>query len=149
MPNLICLRERGGGVSVLIPTPEALKTMTLEEIAEKDCGGKPWRIVDASHLPTDRTFRDAWTDDLPSETVDVDMAKARDIHMDRIREKRTEKLGELDVAFMRAVETGAEEEQQTIAKQKQRLRDLPKQFDLTTANSPEELSALIPGDLSF
>jgi hypothetical protein len=50
-----------GGVVVVIPTPEALKTMTIEEIAAKDVPeGKPYQIVDVSDIPTDRTFRDAW-----------------------------------------------------------------------------------------
>jgi hypothetical protein len=50
-----------GGVSVMTPMPEALKTMTIEEIAIKDVPiGKPYKIVDVSDIPTDRTFRNAW-----------------------------------------------------------------------------------------
>jgi hypothetical protein len=50
-----------GGVAVLIPTPEALQTMTIEEIAAKDVpAGKPFKIVDISDIPSDRTFRNAW-----------------------------------------------------------------------------------------
>ena len=50
-----------GGVAIVIPTPEALETMTIEEIAAKDVpAGKEFKIVDATDIPTDRTFRDAW-----------------------------------------------------------------------------------------
>ena len=50
-----------GGVSILIPTPEYLETHTIEELAAKDVpAGKPYQIVDASDIPTDRTFRNAW-----------------------------------------------------------------------------------------
>ena len=50
-----------GGVAVVIPTPEALTSHTIEEIAAKDVpAGKPYKIVDASEIPTDRTFRSAW-----------------------------------------------------------------------------------------
>ena len=50
-----------GGVSVMTPMLEALETMTIEEIAIKDVPtGKPYKIVDASDIPTDRTFRNAW-----------------------------------------------------------------------------------------
>jgi len=50
-----------GGVAILIPTPEALETMTIEEIAAKDVpAGKEFKIVDDTNIPTDRTFRDAW-----------------------------------------------------------------------------------------
>ena len=50
-----------GGVSIVIPTPEALETMTIEEIAAKDVpAGKEYKIVDVSEIPEDRTFRNAW-----------------------------------------------------------------------------------------
>ena len=48
-----------GGVSIVIPAPEC--GLTIEEIAAKDVPeGKPYKIVDASDIPTDRTFRNAW-----------------------------------------------------------------------------------------
>jgi hypothetical protein len=50
------------GVAIIIPAPEALETMTIEEIAAKDVPeGKEYHIVDVSEIPTDRTFRNAWT----------------------------------------------------------------------------------------
>lgn len=50
-----------GGVAIVIPAPEALETMTIEEIAAKDVpAGKPYKIVDTADVPTDRTFRNAW-----------------------------------------------------------------------------------------
>ena len=42
-------------------TPEYLETHTIEELAAKDVpSGKPYKIVDVSDIPTDRTFRNAW-----------------------------------------------------------------------------------------
>jgi hypothetical protein len=50
-----------GGVVIIIPAPEYLETHTIEELAAKDVPeGKPYKIVDVSDIPTDRTFRDAW-----------------------------------------------------------------------------------------
>ena len=50
-----------GGVSILIPTPEYMAEHTIEELAAKDVPqGKPFKIVDVSDIPTDRTFRNAW-----------------------------------------------------------------------------------------
>jgi hypothetical protein len=47
-----------GGVAVIIPAECGL---TIEQIAAKDVPvGKPYKIVDASEIPTDRTFRNAW-----------------------------------------------------------------------------------------
>jgi hypothetical protein len=51
-----------GGVCVIIPTPDYMLTHTIEELAAKDVPpGKPYEIIDVSELPSDRTFRDAWT----------------------------------------------------------------------------------------
>ena len=48
-----------GGVSVIIPADCGL---TIEEIAAKDVPtGKPYKIVDVSEIPTDRSKREAWT----------------------------------------------------------------------------------------
>jgi len=50
-----------GGVAIIIPTPEYLETHTIEELAAKDVPeGKPYKIVDVTDIPEDRTFRNAW-----------------------------------------------------------------------------------------
>jgi hypothetical protein len=47
-----------GGVAIIIPADCGL---TIEEIAAKDVpDGKPYKIVDVTDIPEDRTFRDAW-----------------------------------------------------------------------------------------
>ena len=49
-----------GGVAVIIPAAEC--GLTIEEIAAKDVpAGKPYKIVDVSDIPEDRTFRAAWS----------------------------------------------------------------------------------------
>jgi len=49
-----------GGVSVIVPAPNC--GLSIEEIARKDVpAGKPYQIVDVSEVPSDRTFRGAWT----------------------------------------------------------------------------------------
>lgn len=60
----IIYKNLDGSVAVIHPTPEALEFMTIEEIALKDVPtGLPFAIVEDSEIPTDRTFRDAWTVD--------------------------------------------------------------------------------------
>jgi hypothetical protein len=50
-----------GGVDIVIPTPEYLETNSIEELASNVVPvGKPYKIVDVSDIPSDRTFRDAW-----------------------------------------------------------------------------------------
>lgn len=61
MTQRIIYPNDDGGVSILIPTPEYLTEHTIEELAAKDVpAGKPYKIVDVSDIPEDRTFRDAW-----------------------------------------------------------------------------------------
>ncbi len=95
--------------------------------------------------PGDRGFRDAWKRGVAG--VDVDMPKARVIHMDRIRVARDKQLNELDKQTLKAVGQGDAAEQARIEAEKQRLRDLPQTFDLTNASTPEALAALWPTDL--
>jgi hypothetical protein len=48
-----------GGVAIIIPAAEC--GLTIEQIAAKDVpAGVPYQIVDASDIPSDRTFRNAW-----------------------------------------------------------------------------------------
>ena len=48
-------------VSIIVPSPEALQSMTIEQIALKDVpANTAYKIVDVSEIPTDRTFRNAW-----------------------------------------------------------------------------------------
>jgi hypothetical protein len=56
-----------GGVSVIIPADCGL---SIEQIAAKDVpAGKPFKIVEASDIPSDRTFRAAWTADFSEVTA--------------------------------------------------------------------------------
>lgn len=48
-----------GGVAIIIPAHDC--GLTIEQIAAKDVpAGVPYSIVDASDIPSDRTFRNAW-----------------------------------------------------------------------------------------
>lgn len=65
--NRIIYSNDDSGVSIIIPTPEALQKMTIQEIAIKRVPiGKPFKIVDVSDIPSDRTFRNAWEADMSS-----------------------------------------------------------------------------------
>ena len=62
--NRIIFKNDQGGVSVIIPTQEALDAHGLEAIAIKDVpSGKKFKLVDAADIPSDRSERDAWTVD--------------------------------------------------------------------------------------
>jgi|TARA_R110001592_G_scaffold20525_1_gene83248 hypothetical protein len=49
-----------GGVSVIVPSDNC--GLSVEEIARKDVpSGKAYQIVDVADVPSDRSFRNAWT----------------------------------------------------------------------------------------
>jgi len=59
MNKRIIYTKPEGGIAILIPAAEC--GLTIEEIATKDVpAGLQYFIVDASEIPTDRTFRNAW-----------------------------------------------------------------------------------------
>ena len=58
-PRIIYPTPEGGVAIIIIPAPDC--GLTIEEIAAKDVpAGAPYRVVDVSTIPTDRTFRAAW-----------------------------------------------------------------------------------------
>jgi hypothetical protein len=62
--NRIIYNQDNGVVAVIIPTPEAIEQHGIQAIAIKDVpAGKPFKIVDAADIPSDRSDRDAWTVD--------------------------------------------------------------------------------------
>lgn len=123
-----------GGVAVIIPTDDC--GLTIEQIAAKDVpAGIPFKIVDVSAIPSDRTFRNAW-EHCPVNGTKVNTAKAKAIHLDRLRELRSPKLAALDIAYQRADELGDAQGKRDLAAKKQALRDV------TKAVLPDDLSAL-------
>jgi len=65
----------------------------------------------------------------------IDIDKAKDITKDRLRQERKPLLEAQDIAFQRALESGADTS--AIVAEKQRLRDITKLVD--NANTVEEL----------
>jgi len=70
--------------------------------------------------------------------ITIDINKAREITKERLRAERKPLLEEQDVAFQRALESGADTT--AIVAEKQRLRDITMLCD--TATSIEDLKAI-------
>ena len=97
-------------------------------------------VRDASSLtvPTDRTFRGAWA--FNEAVIEVDMAKAKDIHKDNLRAERKPRLEALDVSYMKALEAGSGAAD--IAAKKKTLRDITADAKIADASTPDALKAL-------
>jgi hypothetical protein len=134
---LVIFPGANGEASVLVPA--ITDDLTIEAIIAKDVpAGRPHRIIARGELPT-MEFFDAWIfcDDEEESAVRVDMAKAREVHRNRIRAARGSLLADLDVQFVRALEDGTPTAE--IVAMKQALRDAPLDPAIDAAETPAEL----------
>ena len=104
------------------------------------------RSMPDSSIPIDREFRSAWSDITPQPVIDIDMQKARDIHLSRIRMKRNEMLSKLDIDAIKAQDMGDSEKLLAVRGKKQELRDLPETLRpiLDAAETVEQLKEIKP-----
>lgn len=132
MTQVIIYKNEQGGVSVCTPTGE----LPIEEVQAKDTPAGSI-IVDNDSLPNEHSnFFNAW--ELNGTNVTVNLDKAKEITKDRLRAERKPLLEEQDVAFQRALESGADTSE--IVAEKQRLRDITKLAD--KAKTLDELKQL-------
>ena len=71
--------------------------------------------------------------------IKTDIAKAREVHKNKIREARVDKLTALDVEFQKALETSADTT--SIVSKKKALRDAPANTAIDAAKTESELKA--------
>lgn len=80
--------------------------------------------------------------------ITINMAKARDIHRDRLRAMRAPLMAQLDVEYQRADESDDPTAKVAVAKRKQALRDVTKHPGIEKADTPEKLAQVIPDALA-
>jgi len=135
MTQAIIFTNSNGGVSVCIPTGE----ISIQDVQLKDTPVGSL-IVNTSDLPRDNDFFDAW--ELADGVVTVSLAKAKEITKKRLRSEREPLLAAQDVAFQRALESGADTT--AIVAEKNRLRDVTSLAD--TATTLDGLRSLKAGE---
>ena len=72
MDKRIIFPDDNGGVAVVVPSANwlAKEGNSVEKLASMRVpSGKPYLIVDAADIPTDRAFRNAWTADFTDAKV--------------------------------------------------------------------------------
>ncbi len=93
-------------------------------------------------VPTDRYFREAWKHETGN--IAVNMDKAKNIHLDKLRDIRSQKF--IDLGFPQRLNPQVENailDETTKAKLKE-LRDFPQTLDLTNVHNPDQLKNIIP-----
>lgn len=121
-------------------TREPTKENIEAEIAKANIPMVSWRFCTLDEIPADRTFRNAWKDG--GKKIDVEMVKARALTRDRLRTDRAPILAEMDVAFMKALETDDRAMLATVASEKQRLRDITADPRIEAAATADDLKAI-------
>ena len=112
-------------------------------ITDKD--GKSIDASTVSKMPSDRYFRNAWT--LSGNVISEDLATAKTMFKDKIREVRKPLLEAQDVAYMKALESGSSSAQTTAKNEKTKLRDAPAASAITDAKTIVELKSAWDTDL--
>jgi hypothetical protein len=111
----ITFPQANGQVAVIIPTGD------VNDCIKDVPANTPYKIVDS--LDIDDNYFNAYdySEELGAE-VNIDRAKA--LHLDKFREARKPILSKLDVDYMKAVEQADITKQAEIAASKQALRDV-------------------------
>ena len=110
--------------------------MATTNIVDKD--GNSISASDAT-VPSDRHFRGAWT--LSGKTISEDLAEAKKIFQDKIREVRTPLLAAEGVVYMNALEAGDSSAQSASVAKKKALRDAPAAKAISDADTIAKLKA--------
>ena len=86
-----------------------------------------------------RDFRGAWS--LSGSVITEDLATAKEIFKDKIREVRKPLLDAEDVTYMKALEAGDSDAQAASIATKKKLRDAPAASAISDAKTIDELKA--------
>ena len=141
------IQRKDGGISIVHPAPKSKREDETEEqwldrvFAKATPKRAIFEDIDKSKVPLDRTFREAWTHN--GRGIEIDMPKAKAIHVERWRLARKPLLDALDVEYMRALEDGNTVKMAELKAKKQALRDVTK-IDLLVVTTPDELKKVWP-----
>ena len=111
--------------------------MTTTNIVDKD--GKSISKDDVSSMPSDRHFINAWT--LSGRVISEDLATAKTMFKDKIRQVRKPLLEAEDVVYMKALEADDASAKTASVAKKKKLRDAPAASAITNADTIAKLKA--------
>ena len=136
MEQIIAYKTPENTVSIVVPTGE----LSIENVASKDVPpNTPYKILNRSEVPSDRTFRNAWEF---NNGIQINMNKAKNIAHNIRRSRRAEEFNPYDEVIMKQIPgndfTKAEEERQKIRDKYSKLQE-----DIDNAETPEELKELL------
>lgn len=141
--NRIIYTNNDGNVAVVVPSPEFKGSLQdLQDLLVSQgnlVATDTPEHIDASELPTDSIFRDAWKRGEQGKKVGEDMIKATEITHGKRRNKRAEELAPLDIQATIPSQANAAE----AARQAIRDKYAVMQTNIDACTTPEELKSII------
>jgi hypothetical protein len=135
MNQRIIYANENGGVSVIIPAPNC--GLSIQQIAEKDVPpDTEFEIVDASEIPSDRIFRNAWEKE--GNKVVHNIEKCKNIAHERRREMRSKEFEPHDEIISKRI-PGKSEEVAEAARQQIRNKYELMQTNIDAAETVEQI----------
>lgn len=130
--KIMYTRPEDNGVSIVIAVPKEdiervlgplTQTQYEAHIIERSIPDNALnvKLISEEDLPADRKFRNAWVDVTPDTKVNIDLARAKELKLEEMRQKRNVLLDKEDKNYMVALERG--EDPDSIKSRKQALRD--------------------------
>lgn len=143
-----------GSVSIVIPAPKSHLEKLFGLISDEQYESHVWeksvpvnainaRYIEDSDIPVSREFRNAWVDVTDTSNIDINLVKAKEIQLEKLRLERVPLLEQLDKQMLYALEDGDVVKQAQIKLEKQRLRDVTeplKVLDVSGLNDVEVLN---------
>jgi|TARA_R110000824_G_scaffold73030_5_gene186114 hypothetical protein len=138
----IVYQGEDGIAKIVVPAPKFLASGgTIDDLLIKsvpeNCRDTA-DIVDVDAVESDRTFRNAWVTE-QGKSVEVDLDKSKVIAIEKVRQARTPKFQELDVAYQRADEDGDKNAKAAVVVKKQTARDATEDSQISGADSVANL----------
>lgn len=143
--KVIVYKDADGSCGVISPTEEELKKRSIKEIAKTDILVAEYHICNSDRVPSDKNFRQAWV--YTKKGIDIDMEKARQMHLERIRKVRNSKWPDFDNRYTIAQRDG--EDLKKLEKERKTLKNIPQKIEplIKKAKTPEELIQIWPKEL--
>lgn len=148
--KLIYKLKKDKTMTIVHPVDSTTEQCLERVLKEEGKDGVEYYAVVPQHLiPQNREWRESWVYDKKRKKIVEDMEKCQEIHLQRLREWRNNKLKELDYDSMRAIEDDDRKKLSEIKRKKQDLRDLPDTVDFSYCETPYDISMVGMDDEDF
>lgn len=141
MGKTLALRSSDGRVSIMVVADgEGYQEKAIASFSVSNFVPVSVTEIDPSDVPTDRSYRGAWT--FSDDGFGHDMDRARELHKDKLRNARAPLLAALDLEVSKALSQGRNGDVMRHEAERQRLRDVTTHPDISKAKTIDDLKKI-------